>query len=110
VEACLSFSWLHCCYIVFHSSSLYSYWNSSRTLSIKSWDSAIRTEFQRFILRFPYFVDTNKSRVGAWKTGWRQGDFTDIFIKLNFCIRLHQCGCELVIRRHYSISPYFKNV
>ncbi len=35
---------LHCCYIHFHCSYLYSYYNSSRTLCIKCWDSAFRTE------------------------------------------------------------------
>jgi hypothetical protein len=43
---------LHCCYIDFHCSYLYSYYNSSRILCIKCWDSAFRTEFQHFILRF----------------------------------------------------------
>jgi hypothetical protein len=61
---------LHCCYIDFHRSYLYSYYNSSRTLCIKCWDSAFRTEFQHFILRFPYFADTTKRGVRGWKTGW----------------------------------------
>jgi hypothetical protein len=65
---------LHCCYIDFHCSDLYSYYNSSRTLCIKCWDSAFRTEFQHFILRFPYFTDTTKRGVRRWKTGWRQGE------------------------------------
>jgi len=43
---------LHCCYIDFHCSDLYSYYNSSRVLCTKCWDSAFRTEFQHFILRF----------------------------------------------------------
>ncbi len=43
---------LHCCYIDFHCSYLYSYYNSSRTLCIKCWDSAFRTLFQHFILRY----------------------------------------------------------
>ncbi len=44
---------LHCCcYIDFHCYCLYSYHNSSWTLCIKCWDSAFRTEFQHFILRF----------------------------------------------------------
>jgi hypothetical protein len=43
---------LHCCYIDFHCSYLYSYYNCSRSLCIKCWDSAFRTEFQHFILRF----------------------------------------------------------
>ncbi len=43
---------LHCCYIVFHCSYLYSCYNSSLTLCIKCWISAFRTEFQHFILRF----------------------------------------------------------
>jgi len=42
---------LHCCYIDFHCSYLYSYCNSSRTLCIKCWDSAFHTEFQHFIER-----------------------------------------------------------
>jgi hypothetical protein len=49
------FSWarLHCCcYIDFHCSYLYNYYNSSRPLCIKCWDSAFRTKFQHFILRF----------------------------------------------------------
>ncbi len=46
---------LHCCYIAFHCCYLYSYYNSSRTLCIKCWDSAFRTEFQHFILRFNLF-------------------------------------------------------
>jgi hypothetical protein len=33
---------LHCCYIDFHCSYLYS--NSSRTLWMKCWDSALHTE------------------------------------------------------------------
>jgi hypothetical protein len=36
----------------FHCSYLYSYYNSSRTLCIKCWDSAFRTELQHFILRY----------------------------------------------------------
>jgi hypothetical protein len=42
VSPCLSFllSSLHCCYIDFHCSHLYSYYNSSHTLCIKIWDSA----------------------------------------------------------------------
>jgi hypothetical protein len=43
---------LHCCYIDFHCSYRYSYYNSSRTLCMKCWDSAFRTEFEHFILRF----------------------------------------------------------
>jgi hypothetical protein len=43
---------LECCYIDFHCSYLYNYYNSSRTLCIKCWDSAaFRIEFQHFILR-----------------------------------------------------------
>jgi hypothetical protein len=61
---------INCCYINFHCSYLYSYYNSSRTLCIKCWDSAFSTEFQHFILRFPYFADTTKRGVRGWKTGW----------------------------------------
>ncbi len=61
---------LHCCYIDFHCSYLYNYYNSSRTLCIKCRDSAFRTEFQHFILRFPYFTDTTK------RGGERQGQDT----------------------------------
>jgi hypothetical protein len=43
---------LHCCYIDFQCSFLYSYYNSSRTLCIKCWDSAFRTDLYDFILRF----------------------------------------------------------
>jgi hypothetical protein len=43
---------LRCCYIDFHCSYVNSYYNSSRTLCIKCWDSPFRTEFQHFILRF----------------------------------------------------------
>jgi hypothetical protein len=43
-------------------------------LSIKCWNSAFRTEFQHFILRFPYFVDTTKRGVRGRKTGRRQGE------------------------------------
>ncbi len=43
---------LHCCYIDFRCSYLYSYYNSSRPLCIKCPDSAFRTKFQQFILRF----------------------------------------------------------
>jgi len=42
----------HCYDIDFHCSYLYNYYNSSRTLCIKCWDSAFRTEFEHFILRF----------------------------------------------------------
>jgi hypothetical protein len=54
LSPCLSFfpERLHFCYIDFHWSYLYSYYNSSWTLCIKCWDSAFRTEFQNFILRF----------------------------------------------------------
>jgi hypothetical protein len=65
---------LHCCYIDFHCSYLYNYDNSSQTLCIKCWDSAFRSEFQHFILRFPYFTDTTKRGVRGWKTGWNQGE------------------------------------
>jgi hypothetical protein len=36
---------LHCCYIYFHCSYLYSYYDSSRTLCIQCWVSAFHTEF-----------------------------------------------------------------
>ncbi len=54
VSPCLNFfpERLHCCYLDFYCSYLYSFYNSSRTLYIKCWDSAFRTEFQHFILRF----------------------------------------------------------
>jgi hypothetical protein len=38
--------------IHFHCSYRYTYYNSSRTLCLKCWDSAFRTEFQHFILKF----------------------------------------------------------
>jgi hypothetical protein len=37
------------------------------------WDSAFRTEFQHFILRFPYLAGTPKRGVRGWKTGWLYG-------------------------------------
>ncbi len=43
---------LHYCYIDFHCSYLYNYYNSSQTLCIKCWDLAFCIEFQHFILRF----------------------------------------------------------
>jgi hypothetical protein len=43
---------LHCCYIDFHCSYLYSYYISSRTLCIKWWDSAFGIAHQYFIMRF----------------------------------------------------------
>jgi hypothetical protein len=70
---------LHCCYIDFHCSYLYSYYNSSRTLCIKCWDSAFRTEFQHFILRFSKIfllihMDTTKRGVRGWKEAQRQDE------------------------------------
>jgi hypothetical protein len=53
-----SYSWkrfwfpYHSSYIDFHCSYLFSYYKSPRTLCIKCWDSAFRTELQHFILRF----------------------------------------------------------
>ncbi len=64
---------VHWCYIDFHCSYLYIYYNLSRALCIKCWDSAFRTQFQHFILRFPYFADTTKRGVRGWKTGWLYG-------------------------------------
>jgi len=65
---------LHCCYIDFHCSYLYSYYNSSRTLCIKCWDSALRSEisYNFLILRIPRKEGLGgegrpKDRV---KTGW----------------------------------------
>jgi hypothetical protein len=80
VSHCLSFfpERLHCCDIDFHCSYLYTYCNSSRTLCIKCWDSASRTEFQHPILRFNkislLFADTTKRRVRGWKEAQRQGE------------------------------------
>jgi len=69
---------LYCCYIDFHCSYLYSYYNSFRTLCIKCW---VRTEFQHFILRFNkislLYTNTTKRGVRGWKEAQRQGDFTD---------------------------------
>ncbi len=75
---------LHYCYIDFHCSYLYSYYNSSRTSCIKCWDSAFRTEFQHFVLsfsisywdliKFPYFTDTAKRGVREWKEAQSQGE------------------------------------
>jgi hypothetical protein len=76
---------LHCCYGNFHCSYLSRYYNSSRTLCIKCWDSAFRTEFQHSywdLIKFPYFTDTTKRGVNAWKEAQRQGDCTDISITL----------------------------
>jgi hypothetical protein len=41
-------------------------------LCINCWDSVFRTQFQHFILRFPYFADITKRGLRGWKTGWRQ--------------------------------------
>ncbi len=53
VSLCLSFFLsASSAYIDFQCSYLHRYYNSSRMLCIKCWDSAFRTEFQHFILRF----------------------------------------------------------
>jgi hypothetical protein len=46
VSPCLSFfpERLHCCYIDFHYSYMYRYYNSSWTLCIKCWDLAFPPE------------------------------------------------------------------
>ncbi len=85
VSPCLSLFLvrIHCCYINFHCSYVYSYYNSSRTLCIKCWDSAYSTEFQHFMLRFRCFADTTKRGVMGWRTGWRQvGDRVTLWISL----------------------------
>ncbi len=69
--------------LVLHRFSLllpiHLYYNSSWTLCIKCWDSAFRTEFQHFILRFnkisSYFTDTTKRRVRGWKEAQREGEY-----------------------------------
>ncbi len=89
VAVCLSFfpERLHCCYIDFHCSYLYSYYNSSRTLCIKCWDSAFRTEIKHFIPRFNKIslldCDTTKRRVRGWKEAQRKGEFADISLMCN---------------------------
>jgi hypothetical protein len=74
VSPCLSIfpERLHCCYIDFHCSYLYSYYyDSSQTLNIKCSYSAFRTEFQHFILRFnkiSFLLQIQlKQGLGGWK-------------------------------------------
>ncbi len=89
VSPCPSFfpERLHCCYIDFHCSYFTATINPLEpcalnakiqpfvlSFSISYWDS----------IKFPYITDTPKGGVrgvkGGPKTGWRQGDFTDISI------------------------------
>jgi hypothetical protein len=80
---------LHCCcYIDFHCSYLYNYYNSSRSLlCIKCWDSAFRIEFQHFVLRFsiPYWV----SAFSYWDSAFRiefqhfRTEFQHFILRLN---------------------------
>ncbi len=44
---------LHCCYIYFHSSYLYNYYNYSQTLCIKCISYPD-------LIKFPYFADTTE--------------------------------------------------
>ncbi len=76
---CLSFflERLHCCYIDFHCSYRYSYYNSSRTLCIKCWVLHFVLSFSiscRDLIKFPYFADTTKRGVRGWKEAQRQGE------------------------------------
>ncbi len=67
----LSFSFfperLHWCYIYFHCSYLYNYYNSSGNFCIKCWVLSIS---YRVLIKFPYFTDSIKRGVRGWKTGW----------------------------------------
>ncbi len=68
---------LHCCYIDFHCSYLYSYYNSSRTFCIKCWDSTFRTEFSISywdFIKFHYLADTTKRGARSWKEAQRRGE------------------------------------
>jgi len=62
----------HCCYIYFHCSYLYNYYNYSRTLCIKYWVSD-------FILRFNKNFLTLRIPLKEGIGGEREGDFTDNF-------------------------------
>jgi hypothetical protein len=69
---------LDCCSINFHWSYLYSYYDSSRTLCIKCWDSAFGTESFSIsywdLIKLPYFADTTKRGVRGRKEAQRQGE------------------------------------
>jgi len=90
----------------FHCSDLSRYYNSSRTLCIKCWDSAFRTESFSIsywdLIKFPYFTDTTKRGVKGWKEAQRQGNCTDISITLIHFLsnEIYRPGHILVIYWH----------
>ncbi len=48
---------VHSCYIYFHCSSLYNYYNYSQTMCIKCWSFSIS---HPDLIKFPYFADTTE--------------------------------------------------
>jgi hypothetical protein len=73
---------LHCCYVSFHCSYLYNYYNYSWTLSIKF-------EFQHFIPRFKKKIPSHfwiplKEGFGCERKAWRQGEDWLTF-RIYFC-------------------------
>jgi hypothetical protein len=77
---------LSCCYMYFHDTYLYNYYNYFQPC-------ALNVEFQHFILRFnkiSLLCRYHWKRDRRWKRWWRQGDFKDNSIALCFLIcRLH---------------------
>jgi hypothetical protein len=57
---------LHYCYIYFHCSYLYNYYNYSRTLCNMCWRFNTQISYSDLI-KFPYFADTTKRGDKGWK-------------------------------------------
>jgi len=61
---------LHYCYIYFHCSYMYIFYNYSRTLCIKCWVSAFHTQINKTSSFYGYI----ERGVWRWKEDQRQGD------------------------------------